>query len=140
MADIGPEVQSLFGQDMLQTMQMLLETVTNELDGAADSLVRDNQALRALLTRGADAVRILDGGLAEEIAVALDEPADPSLTNYDARHPQPTSQRSPRAAAGSLRGRRGDNDGKQGVDGRAGGRVPASAGGRSARLVVLGCV
>lgn len=80
MADIGPEVQSLFGQDMLQTVQMLLESVTNELDGAADSLVRDNQALRALLTRGADAVRTLDGGLAEEIADALDEPVDPSLT------------------------------------------------------------
>jgi len=46
MADIGPEVQSLFGQDMLQTVHMLLETVTNELDSAADSLVRDNQFSR----------------------------------------------------------------------------------------------
>ncbi len=80
MADIGPEVQSLFGQDMLQTMQMLLETVTNELDSAADSLVRDNRTLCELLTRGAGAVRTLDGGLAEGIGAALGEPADPSLT------------------------------------------------------------
>jgi hypothetical protein len=80
MADIGPEVQSLFGQDMLQTVQMLLETVTNELDGAVDSLVRDNQTLCELVARGADAVRTLDGGLAEEITSALDEPTDTSLT------------------------------------------------------------
>ncbi len=79
MSDIGPEVQSLFGQDALQTMQMLLETVISELDGAADSLVRDNQTLCELLARGAAAVGTLDAGVAEEIAAALDGPADPSL-------------------------------------------------------------
>ena len=78
-SDIGREVQSLFGQDALQTGQMLLEMLANELDGAADSLFRDNEALVELLGRGAGAVRSLDAGLAEETQAALAEQTDGSL-------------------------------------------------------------
>ena len=78
-SDIGREVQSLFGQDTLQTSQMVLEMLANELDGAADSLVRDNEALGELLGRGAGAVHSLDAGLAEETQAALAEQTDGSL-------------------------------------------------------------
>lgn len=79
IADIGPEVASLFGQDTLRTAQMLVESVVNEMDGTADDLIRDNQALAEILARGATAVREIDGQLAQETAAALAEPADPSL-------------------------------------------------------------
>ena len=79
-SDIGREVQSLFGQDALQTGQMLLEMLANELDGAADCLFRDNEALVQLLARGAAAVRSLDAGLAEDTQAALAEPTDGLLT------------------------------------------------------------
>ena len=78
-SDIGREVQSLFGQDALQTGQMLLEMLANELDGAADSLFRDNEALVELLGRGAAAVRPLDAALAEETQAGLAEQTDGSL-------------------------------------------------------------
>ena len=79
MSDIAPEVQSLFGQDALQTTQMLLELLANEVDGAADSLVRDNEALTEVLASGVEAVRPFDKGLAEEMAAALAKPQDRSL-------------------------------------------------------------
>jgi len=79
-SDIGREVQSLFGQDALQTSQMLLEMLANELDGAADNLFRDNETLAALLARGAAAVHPLDAALAEETQAALAEETDTSLT------------------------------------------------------------
>jgi len=78
-SDIGREVQSLFGQDALQTSQMVLEMLANELDGAADSLVRDNAALAELLARGADAVESLDAVLAADTRAALAEPEEGSL-------------------------------------------------------------
>jgi len=79
-SDIGREVQSLFGQDALQTAQMLLEMLANELDGSADNLYRDNEALAELLAGAAVAVRPLDTTLAGEAEAALAEPADGSLT------------------------------------------------------------
>ena len=79
-SDIGREVQSLFGQDALQTSQMLLEMLSNELDGAADNLFRDNETVAALLARGAAAVRPLDAALAEETRAALAEATEASLT------------------------------------------------------------
>ena len=79
-SDISREVESLFGQDALQTGQMLLEMLANELDGAADCLFRDNEALVELLGRGAEAIRSLDAGLADETRAALTEGADRSLT------------------------------------------------------------
>jgi len=78
-SDIGREVQSLFGQDALQTSQMVLEMLANELDGAADSLVRDNAALAELLAGGADAVESLDAVLAADTRAALSEPEEDSL-------------------------------------------------------------
>jgi hypothetical protein len=79
-SDIGPEVQSLFGQSALELSQMLLEMLANELDGAADSLARDNETLSEILGRAVDPVRALDTGLADETATALAEPNDTSLT------------------------------------------------------------
>ena len=80
VSDIGREVQSLFGQDALQTAQMLLEMLCNELDGAADGLYHDNEALAELLAQGAESVRPLDAALADEMQAALPGPADGSLT------------------------------------------------------------
>ena len=79
-SDIGREVQSLFGQDALQTSQMLLEMLANELDGAADSLYHDNEALAGVLAGAAGAVRALDAALPEETRAALAEETDTSLT------------------------------------------------------------
>ena len=79
-SEIGPEVQSLFGQGALQTAHMLLEMLANEIDGATDSLAGDNQTLCGLLARAASAVSALDGALAQETAAALAEPTPPSLT------------------------------------------------------------
>ena len=79
-SDIGREVQSLYGQDALQTAQMLLEMLSNELDGAADSLYHDNQALAELLAQAAESVRLLDAALADEMQSTMAEPADGSLT------------------------------------------------------------
>jgi len=78
-SDIGREVQSLFGQDALQTSQMVLEMLANELDGAAHSLVQDNAALAELLTRGAAAVEPLDAALSADTRAALAEEGDGSL-------------------------------------------------------------
>lgn len=80
ISEVAPEMQSLFGQDLLQAVQMLLEVVVNEVDGAADSLVSDNRTLSVMLDRGAAAVSAIDGGLAEETAIALAEPDDGLLT------------------------------------------------------------
>jgi hypothetical protein len=80
MSDIGPEVQSLFGQSALEIAQMLLEMLANEIDGAAADLARDNRTLCDLLGRAVVALRPVDSTLAEETAAALAEPTDPSLT------------------------------------------------------------
>lgn len=80
VSDITPEVQSLFGQETLMLAQMLLEMLTNEVDDAADNLARDNQTLCDLLRRAVDTLRSVDSTLAEETAVTLAEPTDPSLT------------------------------------------------------------
>lgn len=79
MSDIAPEVRSAFGQDTLQTIQMLLETLAQEVDGAADDLRRDNETLAGILERAEDAVRRLDGELADDIATALGEAMENSL-------------------------------------------------------------
>ncbi len=79
MSEVAPEMQSLFGQDLLQSVQMLLEVVVNEVEDAADSLVRDNRRLCEILDRGAAAVSAIDSSLAGETATALAEPGEGSL-------------------------------------------------------------
>lgn len=44
-----PELQTMFAQDAAQTLQMLLESLAGEWDTAAEHLVRDNQAVVAVL-------------------------------------------------------------------------------------------
>ena len=80
ISEIGPEVQSLFGQSAIEISQMLLEMLAQEADGAADNLARDNETLSVILGRGALAVRPLNGALADETEAALSEPGQPSLT------------------------------------------------------------
>ncbi len=85
MSIVVPELQSMFAQDAVQTMQMLLESLGNEWDVAAETLSRDNQRLRELLSQARAAIESLspqDGelkGLSEQIGKGLDEAPSPSL-------------------------------------------------------------
>ncbi len=71
--------------DTAQTVQMLLESIANEWDTAAETLHADNQRLGELLAQAATAIRSLAGAgarlaaLAEQIEDALNQPADDSL-------------------------------------------------------------
>jgi hypothetical protein len=70
---ILPELQTEHARLELMLINVLLGTVAVELDGAAQGLVDDNAALRALARRGADALAASNGsadeseGLAEEL-------------------------------------------------------------------------
>lgn len=94
MSVVTPELHSLFAQDTVQTAQMLLEMLANELDTAADSLARDNRTIAGLLAQAREAIRALPQGggglasLAEEIDGVLAEPDDGSLavSALNARH------------------------------------------------------
>ncbi len=80
---IAPEVQSLFALDSLQTAQMLLELLASEWDTAAETQIRDNETLSAILGRAEVVLRDREKtdlvALADEMAAALREPARPSL-------------------------------------------------------------
>ena len=54
---IAPELTSAFALDSAQTVQMLLESLASELDGAAENLSRDNETLRSLLSDAVNALR-----------------------------------------------------------------------------------
>ncbi len=85
MSVIAPELQSMFAQDTGQTLQMLLESLANEWDTAAETLVGDNRRLVDLLTQARAALSSLPAGheglgaLAEEIGRELDGPPSESL-------------------------------------------------------------
>ncbi len=85
MGVVAPELHSMFAQDTGQTMQMLLESLANEWDTAAETLSSDNRRLRDLLSQAAAAIRFLrdpDEGLvslAEEIEAGLNVPPEESL-------------------------------------------------------------
>jgi len=59
-----PELQSPYARSELMIISALLAIVAGEYDGAAQGLVDENAALRALAARGAEA---LDGDLAGEL-------------------------------------------------------------------------
>ena len=85
LSTIVPELQTALAQDTVQTMQMLMESIANEWDTAAETLYTDNQRLSELLAQAAAAIRSLPGAAAElalvadEIEGALNEPRDDSL-------------------------------------------------------------
>ncbi len=56
---IVPELSSIFAQDVAQTIQMLLESLTSEVDTAAENLHSDNEAIAGLLSRAIDAIAAL---------------------------------------------------------------------------------
>ena len=94
MGVIAPELQSMFVQDTGQTLQMLLESLANEWDTAAENLSADNRRLVELLTQARAAIQSLPAGddglasLAEEIDRGLDDPPNESLaiSYLSARH------------------------------------------------------
>ena len=56
---VSPEVQSEFTRNVLQTIQMLLESLAGEWDTAAEDLHKDNRKLADLLLLSAQAIRAL---------------------------------------------------------------------------------
>ena len=85
MGVIAPELQSMFVQDTGQTVQMLLESLANEWDTAAETLHSDNRRLADLLSEAAAAIRSPKGpngalvALAEDIEAGLSGPVEESL-------------------------------------------------------------
>ena len=85
LSTIAPELQTMLALDTVQTVQMLMESIANEWDTAAETLYADNGHLSALLAQAAAAIRSLPGAkaelalLAEQIDGALNEPTDDSL-------------------------------------------------------------
>jgi hypothetical protein len=67
---ILPELQTDHARLELTLINILLGSVAVELDGAAQQLVDDNAALRALARRGADALAASDGSSADTGALA----------------------------------------------------------------------
>jgi hypothetical protein len=56
---ILPELQSLFGQDAVQVMSMMMESLAGEWDTAAQDLDSDNRALGELLSQAGSAISSL---------------------------------------------------------------------------------
>ena len=85
MEVIAPELQSAFAQDAARTLQMMLESLANDWDTAAENLHRDNRALRDLLSQTREAIGSLPqsndrlGALVKQIDSALAGPAGESL-------------------------------------------------------------
>ena len=65
MTYVLPELESQYARSELMIISALLAIVAGECDGAAQRLVDENAALRALAARGADA--LADGELAGEL-------------------------------------------------------------------------
>src|SRR2546422_10566470 len=59
MEGVAPEIQSEFAQSVMQTIQMLLESLAGEWDAAAQDLHRDNRTLLVLVSQSARAIAAL---------------------------------------------------------------------------------
>jgi hypothetical protein len=68
-----PELRTPYAIAQLQYAIMLLRTVRNEWDGAAERLVEDNRALRALAERTAATLETSDHDTAGELRAAASE-------------------------------------------------------------------
>ena len=53
---IAPELPTVFAQETVQTIQMLIESVLGEVDTAAEDLQRDNEELRQILAQARGAL------------------------------------------------------------------------------------
>jgi len=86
---IAPELASAFALDSAQTVQMLLESLASEWDTAAETLSRDNDTLRSLLSaaghalRGASAGNESLGSVVSEIEQRLGDGGQTSLVISD---------------------------------------------------------
>ena len=91
---ILPELQSMFAQDAVQVMSMMMESLAGEWDTAAQDLDCDNRALGELLSQAGSAISSLPqsndsrAALVNEIESVLAEaPADSlALSVLGARH------------------------------------------------------
>lgn len=72
---VSPEVQSEFTRNVLQTIQMLLESLAGEWDTAAEDLHQDNRELADLLLLSAQAIRALPHGN-DQLTSIVDEVDD----------------------------------------------------------------
>ena len=70
---VFPELQTDHGRTELMLTYALLGIAANEVDGAAQRLVDDNIAMRALARDAAGALTPLDAGLAAELRALADE-------------------------------------------------------------------
>jgi hypothetical protein len=81
-----PELTSAFAQDAAGTIQMLLESIAGEWDGAAEDFHNDNETLRGLLSLSRDAIEKVENrneslaALVPEIEGCLRQEQDGSLT------------------------------------------------------------
>jgi len=74
-AALALEAGPAFAQDAVRTSQMLLESVIGELAMGDANAAADGAALREILAPAAEAVRGLDGALADDMTAALAEPS-----------------------------------------------------------------
>lgn len=91
---IGPELQTAFAQDTAQMSQMLLESVIAEMDGAANDLLKDNDALvgllgdfRAAAGANADASEEISSAVTEiDEVLARPDPGSIAISDLAARN------------------------------------------------------
>lgn len=81
---LAPELTSVYAQDMVQSLTMLLESLANEADTSAEDLRRENEALRLHLR----AARGIDGNgfapaVVSQVDAALQIPEAGSVTLTD---------------------------------------------------------
>ena len=81
---LAPELTSIYAQDMAQGLTMLLESLANEADTAAEDMRRENEDLRRLLG-GAHAVtgNVLAPPIVRQVEAALEVPVTGSVTLSD---------------------------------------------------------
>lgn len=86
---ITPEMQTEFGRSVVQTLQMLLESLASEWNSAADDLYKDYEVMMSLLARCASEIAALPprndrlSSLVPEIERVLDVPQPQSLLISD---------------------------------------------------------
>ena len=78
---LAPELTSVYALDMVQTLNMLLESLANEWDTAAEDLRRENETLRGLLSSAPGAAgNVLAAEIVREVEDALRTAATGAVT------------------------------------------------------------
>lgn len=76
-----PELTSVYALDIVQALTMLVESLANEWDTAAENMRRDNEKLRGLLSLAPGvAGNTLPAAIVKEAAQAIAKPATESVT------------------------------------------------------------